>query len=80
MTDLCAEKHKTIDGKFNAHDIRIYNIETDVVELKEFRSSTENEMKNLVEQLKNLVSSIRWMTTSTILILVSFIIWYIQKL
>lgn len=80
MTDICTEKHKQIDKQFGVNNTRLNNHSERIDKLEQFRSSTETEMKNLVEQIKSLVSTIRWMMTSTIVILASFLIWYIQKL
>lgn len=78
--DVCKEKHKQIDEKFERHERRINNHSERIDKLEQFRSSTETEMKNLIEQIKSLVSTIKWMMTSTIIVLVGFFIWYIQNL
>lgn len=80
MTDICTEKHKQIDKQFAVDNTRLNNHSERIDKLEQFRSSTETEMKNLVEQIKSLVSTIKWMMTSTIVILASFLIWYIQKM
>ena len=78
--DVCKEKHKQIDKQFETNEKRLNNHSERIDKLEQFRSSTETEMRNLVEQIKALVSTIKWMMTSTILLLVGFLIWYIQNL
>ncbi len=78
--DVCKEKHKQIDEKFGRYEKRMDNHGDRIDKLEQFRSSTETEMKNLIEQIKSLVSTIKWMMTSTIIALVGFFIWYIQNL
>lgn len=78
--DVCKEKHKQIDKQFTTNEKRLNNHGDRIDKLEQFRSSTETEMRNLVEQIKALVSTIKWMMTSTILLLVGFLIWYIQNL
>lgn len=80
MQDVCSEKHRQIDKQFDTNERRLNNHSERIDKLEQFRSSTETEMKNLVEQIKSLVSTIKWMMTSTIVILASFLIWYIQKM
>ena len=78
--DVCKEKHKQIDKQFETNEKRLNNHSERIDKLEQSRSSTETEMRNLVEQIKALVSTIKWMMTSTILLLVGFLIWYIQNL
>lgn len=78
--DVCKEKHKQIDKQFEVNSQRLNNHSDRIDKLEQFRSSTETEMKNLIEQIKSLVSTIKWMMTSTIVLLAGFLIWYIQKL
>lgn len=80
MPDICTEKHKQIDKQFSVNERRINNHSERIDKLEQFRSSTETEMKNLIEQIKALVSTIKWMMTTTIVMLAGFLFWYIQKL
>ena len=78
--DVCKEKHKQIDEKLDTQERRL-NIHGDRIDkLEQFRSSTEVEMRNLIEQIKSLVSTIKWMMTSVIVLLAGFLIWYIQNI
>lgn len=77
---LCKARHDRIDEKFSTNEKRLNNHGERIDKLEQFRSSTETEMRNLIEQIKSLVSTIKWMMTSTILLLAGFLIWYIQNL
>lgn len=44
--------------------------------LEQFKSSTEIEIRNLIEQIKSLVSTIKWFMTFGTATLVGFFIWY----
>ena len=77
---LCAEKHRQVDKRLDTDENRLNNHSERIDKLEQFRSGTEVEMKNLVEQIGQLVATIKWQTTSTIIILVGFFIWYIQNI
>lgn len=47
---------------------------------EQFEASTKIEIRNLIEQIKALVSAIKWGTTIIISTLLGFFIWYVQKL
>lgn len=80
MSDVCKEKHNRIDEKFEITERRLNNHSSRIDSLEQFRSSTEIEIKNLVEQIKSLVSTIKWFMGLTFTTLVGFFIWYIQQL
>ena len=79
-TNMCAEKHKQIDEKFKIDERRLNNHSDRIDKLEQFRSSTETEMKNLIEQIKNLVSTIKWFLRLSFVSLFGFFIWYIQQI
>lgn len=59
--------------RLNNHSERIKNLE-------QYRIRTEVQIDNLIEQVKNLVTTIRWFMGFTISLLAGFFIWYIQNL
>lgn len=80
MVEVCQEKHKSIDEKFITHE-RILNKHGERIDaMEQFKSSTQVEMRNLVEQIKSLVNTIKWLAGLSFGTLLSFFIWYIQKL
>lgn len=81
---ICEEKHKRIDEKLETHENRLNNHgdRLDVLEVKteKYQSKTEIQIVNLCEQIKSLVTTIRWFMGLMIGTLLGFFIWYIQTL
>lgn len=80
MENVCIEKHKRIDERMEIQDKRLDNHSNRLDKLEQFESSTRIEIRNLIEQIKNLVNTLRWFTGITITTLIGFFIWYIQNL
>ncbi len=80
MDDLCKEKHDRINECFDIHNSRLNSHSERIDKLEQFRSGTEVEIRNLIEQIKGLVATIKWGTGVVIGTLVGFFIWYIQNL
>lgn len=80
MIDVCTEKHKRIDEKFELHEKRLNNHGNRIDKLEQYQSRTEVKIENLIEQIKSLVSTIKWAMGLTITTLLGFFIWYIQSL
>ena len=59
---------------------RLNNHSERLDKLEQFKSSTETEIKNLIEQIKNLVATLKWFMGFSITVLVGFFIWYIQQI
>ena len=79
-SDVCNEKHKRIDETLDRHDIRLNNHGVRIDNLERYQSKTEVEIKNLIEQIKALVTTIKWAMGLTITTLLGFFIWYVQNL
>jgi predicted nucleic acid-binding Zn-ribbon protein len=80
MEDMCREKHKQIDERFEKNDDRLNNHSERIKSLENYKSANEVEIRNLVEQIKNLVGTLKWMITSLVAMLAGFFIWYIQTI
>lgn len=80
MIDVCTEKHKRIDEKFELHEKRLNNHGNRIDKLEQYQSRTEVKIENLIEQIKSLVTTIKWAMGLTITTLLGFFIWYIQSL
>lgn len=78
--DICGEKHKRIDEKMSIQDKRLDNHGDRLDVLERYQSKAEEQIKNLCEQIKSLVTTIKWSMRLLITTLVGFIIWYIQNL
>lgn len=61
------------ERRLNIHSERLDKLE-------QFKSSTETEIKNLIEQIKNLVATMKWFMGFSITVLVGFFIWYVQQI
>ena len=80
MDELCKEKHDRINECLDNHSSRLINHSVRIDKLEQFRSGTEVEIRNLIEQIKGLVATIKWGTGIVIATLVGFFIWYVQSL
>lgn len=78
--DVCSEKHKRIDEKFIIQEKRLNNHGDRIDLLEQSRSRTETQIANLCEQIKSLISTIRWFLGLAGATLLGFLIWYIQTL
>jgi sugar-specific transcriptional regulator TrmB len=80
MDNVCEEKHKRIDECLDNHSKRLNNHSERIDKLEQFKSSTEVEIRNLIEQIKSLVQTLKWSMGVIVTTLVAFFIWYIKGL
>jgi len=80
MDVICDEKYKHINEKLVIQDKRLNNHSERIDKLEQYQSKSEVEIRNLCEQIKSLVSTIKWSMGLLITSLVGFFIWYIQTL
>ena len=78
--DICREKHKQIDEKFESYDEKLGDHSKRIKRLENYKSANEVEIRNLVEQIKNLVATLKWMMATAFVSLLGFFIWYIQTI
>ncbi len=78
--ETCIEKHRNIEQRLDTQDRRLNNHSERIDELEQHRSRTETKIENLCEQIKSLVTTIKWAMGLTVGTLLSFFIWYIQSL
>lgn len=71
--ELLAKQLDTHERRLNNHGDRIDKLE-------QYQSKSEVQISNLCEQIKNLVSTIKWSMGLLITALVGFFIWYVQAL
>ncbi len=69
---VCEEKHKRIEEKINVHDIRLNDHSKRIDKIEQSQSRTDAKMENLCDQLKQLVSVLKWYVGLTVGGLVSF--------
>ena len=80
MEDICKEKHKRIDERLDVHDTRLNNHSERIDKLEQYQSKTEAQIANLCEQIKNLVTTMRWFMGLIVGSGIGFFIWYVQQL
>ncbi|MCS4440086.1 hemolysin XhlA family protein, partial [Clostridium botulinum] len=71
-------KHKRIEEKINVHDIRLNDHSKRIDKIEQSQSRTDAKMENLCDQLKQLVSVLKWYVGLTVGGLVSFFLYAIQ--
>lgn len=69
-----------VNKQLETHEKRLNNHGDRLDKLEQYKSSSEVEIRNLCEQIKSLVSTIKWSMGMLITSLVGFFIWYIQTL
>lgn len=77
---LCAEKHKTIEEKLNAHDTRLNNYGNRIDDLEQHKAGVVVQIENLCKKIDGLIKSIQWGSGVIITTLIGFFIWYIQNI
>ncbi len=80
MEDICKEKHKRIDERLDVHDTRLNNHSERIDKLEQYQSRTETQIANLCEQIKSLVTTIRWFMGLIVGSGIGFFIWYVQQI
>lgn len=77
---MCALKHETINKRLDVADKRLdaHSDRLDKIENAQIRTDTI--VENLCKQIQSLVNSIKALIVSTIGVLFSFFIWYVQSL
>ena len=58
--ELCNERHKRIDEKFDTQEKRINNHSERIDLLEQYRSKTEAKIESLCEQIQGLVTTMKW--------------------
>lgn len=73
------EKHKRLEEKINVHDIRLNDHGKRIDKIEQNQSRTDTKIENLCDQLKQLVSVLKWYIGLTVGALVSFFFYAIQR-
>jgi hypothetical protein len=76
---ICNEKHKRIDERLDVHDTRLNNHGDRIDKLEQYQSKTEAQINNLCEQIKNLVSTMKWFIGLLVGAFVSFFFYAVQQ-
>lgn len=77
---VCAEKHRRVDERLDIHDIQLKDHGKRIGNLEKYQSRAEEQVKQLCQQIKSLVTAMWWAMGLAISTLIGFFIWYIQTL
>ncbi len=77
--NICGERRKRIDEMLGVHDKRLNNHSDRIDKLEQYQSRTEAKIENLCEQIKSLVTTMRWFIGLLIGAFVSFFFYVIQN-
>ncbi|ACO85706.1 hemolysin XhlA family protein [Clostridium botulinum] len=75
---VCEEKHKRLEEKINVHDIRLNDYGKRIDKIEQNQSKIDTKIENLCDQLKQLVSVLKWYIGLSVGALVSFFFYAIQ--
>ncbi|MBF7097570.1 hemolysin XhlA family protein [Alkalibacter mobilis] len=76
----CKEKHENINRTLEQHERRMNKHGERIDKIEQFQSRTETKIENLCEQIRSLVSTIRWALGVGLTTLLGFFIWYVQNI
>lgn len=76
---ICNEKHKRIDERLDVHDVRLNNHGDRIDKLEQYQSKTEAQINNLCEQIKSLVSTMKWFIGLLVGAFISFFFYAVQQ-
>lgn len=76
---LCEKTHKIIDEKWNNHEDRLNGHSKRLDKLEQRGATVDAKMENLCEQIKNLVSTLKW-GFSIIVTIALFVLGYLIKI
>ena len=77
---VCDMKHQRVDEILEDHERRLTGVEHDSEKQKVSIARSEVSITNLCDQIKSLVSIIKWYFGLTFATMLTFIVWYIQNL
>lgn len=80
MKDLCDERRETINGRISKNESRIDKHGERIDSLEQSRAGSDMQMKHLIKEVSNLVSTMKWFMALSGTTLLGFFIWYIQSL
>ena len=76
---LCKEKHERINEKLDTHNSWLKDHERKIDTLTKSDAENGVSIKNLCEQLKDLVTTIKWLIGMLLTSMIGFFIWAVQK-
>ena len=77
---LCSERYRNVNSRLDTHEARLNNHSNRIDKLEQYQSRAEEQVKQLCQQIKSLVTAMWWAMGLAISTLLGFVIWYIQSL
>lgn len=78
--NVCLERHGRIDEKIQIQTDRLNDHSKRIDLLEQYQSRSQEQIKNLCDQIKSLVVTIKWAMGLIGGGLVTFFFWYVQQL
>lgn len=75
-----AEKLNRLIERLDGNDKKIFQHDERIHDLERFRYGTEKQIENLIKQIADLISIMKWFLGVAVTSLVGFFIWYVQSL
>lgn len=79
MDDVCKVKYQRVDERLFDVENQTDDNTKRISVLEQYKSSSEVQITNLCDQIKSLVSTIKWSMGLMLTSLLGFVIWYIQQ-
>lgn len=76
---LCSEKHKRIEERLDVQDKRLNNHSERLDKIEQFQSRTEAQISSLCDQIKSLVTTMRWFIGLLVGAFVGFFFYAVQQ-
>ena len=80
MNELCNEKHKAIDEKFDRHEVWLSDHEKKIDRLDRSDATNTTAIENLCKQIGSQTKAIWGLVTVIMTTLLGFFIWYVQNI
>lgn len=79
MQDVCNEKHKRVDERFDHHERWLGDHENKIDKLATSDATNTTEIKNLCNRIGSQTTAIWGLVGSIFMVLVGFFVWYVQN-
>lgn len=77
--EVCVERHRAISDKIEIHDKRLNDHSGRIDKLEQRGASVDTKIENLCEQIKSLVSIMKWFLATSAGALISFFFYAVQQ-
>lgn len=78
MNEVCNTTHVMVDKRLDGLETVTKNHDDRLDELEKYKSKSEVQITNLCDQIKSLVSTIKWSMALLVTSILGFVIWLVQ--